>query len=575
MKLLSGLVILIALVTAVFTVSVLSKEQYEGNVFLDKYNENNIKLDYEKTILKKIIDKQEKKGIEISDELKENAYKGIKEKLQEQERVDIIVWVKEGYSPQDIISNLEEFDVKYVYNSLNGFAGTANEKEINLLKEDSKINYIALDEEVVAQLLQSRVLIRANLVNNNLGLTGDGIGVCHLDTGVNYNHPNLAHAYAGGYDFVNNDPDPMDDHGHGTSTAGVIVSNHTFFKGIATGADLVAVKVLNASGIGTISDVTAGINWCVANKNTFNIEVISMSLGTLQTYTPATNPAFYDQALQTASNNNIASVAGAGNNGVTNGLIYPAISPYVTSTGASYDNNLGGQTWTFGSFTCTDTITYADKVTCFSNRASFLDLMAPGAIIGTTSLSALGLSSFGGTSFAAPHVSGTIALMAQRNKNLLPSQTENILKSTGVQIYDNATGLSFPRVDALNSVSGMPYLSKNGSLAPNSIISLNVNAPGENGNTYFVALALTTSPGIPLPDGREIPLTIDPLLLLSIQNPNSVFLSYSVGIINNNIGQATMTIPNIPGIQNVEAYAAFITINQAGQIVSVSNSVRL
>ena len=573
-KIYAALLFLIFLVFAVFMVSAFSKEQSKGSVFFEGNNQKNVKADYEKSLLKRIIDNQEPKKLEISQEIKENAYLRIKEKLKDKDDVDILVWVNDGYSPEEIISNFGDFKVKYVYDILNGFSGTSKKEDIELLRNDKRVNYIAPDEKVAANLLQSRAVINATTVQNNLNLSGSSVGFCHLDTGVNYNHVNIAHAYVGGYDIINNDPDPMDDNGHGTSTAGVVVSNHSLFKGIAPNANLVSVKVLDAAGFGTTSGVAAGINWCLANKNLYNISVISMSLGTLQTYTPATNPGFYDSALQTVYNNNIVSVASVGNSGVTNGLTYPGISPYVVSVGATYDVNLGTLMWTFGTFNCTDNNIYANMVTCFSNRASFLDLMAPGALISTTSLSG-GLASNVGTSFAAPHVTGTIALMAQRNRNLLPSQFENILKSTGLQVYDNTTGLNFSRVNAWNAVLSMPYLSKTGSLAPNSIINFNINAPGESGNSYILGLAFTTSPGVVLPDGREVPLTLDQLLLLSIQSPQSVFLSNNFGVINNGFGQANLTIPNIPGIQNVEAYAAFVTINPSGQIVSVSNAVRL
>ncbi len=157
------------------------------------------------------------------------------------------------------------------------------------------------------------------------------------------------------------------------------------------------------------------------------------------------------------------------------------------------------------------------------------------------------------------------------------SQIKNLLKSTGNLIYDNATGLTFSRVNALEVVKAVPFLNKTGSIGSNANITLYLNSTLEPGFTTILALSLGRSPGIPLPDGRVIPLNIDDLLLLSIQSPSTVFLTNNFGFLNAN-GQttATMNLPNILGIQNLEVYAGFITINStSGTLSSVSNAVRL
>ena len=202
--------------------------------------------------------------------------------------------------------------------------------------------------------------------------------------------------------------------------------------------------------------------------------------------------------------------------------------------------------------------------------------MAPGGLITTTQIQG-GFGGTWGTSVAAPHVSGTIALMLQRNSQLLPSQIKNILVSTGNTVYDNSTGLTYKRVNAWNAVNAVPYLNKTGNLTSNSVISLNINDKLNPGVIYLLALAFTSTYGLPLPDGRIIPLDYDDLLILSIQDPASVFLAGSVGALNSNgQSQATMTIPNIPGIETIEAHAAFITVNgTSGEIISVSNQQRL
>ena len=279
---------------------------------------------------------------EITKEQKEYNLKEIQDTLQKSDEANILVWLKENQNPEEFLSTLENFEVKYIYHSSNGFAGTADKKTIEQLSQNSKVSYLVLDKEVQGLLQQSRPLIQANTVEINYNITGNGVGVCVLDTGMNYTHPSLSNAYAGGYDLINNDPNPMDDNGHGTLVSGVITSRSTTWRGIAPNSKIIAVKVLNQLGLGPLSTIAAGVDWCVTNKNTYNISLISMSLGTVGgIYNPSTNPASYEPSLANAYNNNIAIVASSGNDGSTSGISYPAISPYVISVGATYDTNIG------------------------------------------------------------------------------------------------------------------------------------------------------------------------------------------------------------------------------------------
>ena len=558
---------LLIAVTLVVFVSAISPEQLLKDISKQSKNgQANINLN-------QIMNSANPQENSIPQESKQIAYEEIAQKLKESEQVSIIVWLKKEASVKDVLKDFKNLNIKYSYEELNGFATSVNGEELLALKNDERIDYPALDKIVETHLLQSRAIVQANTVESNYSLRGNGVGVCHLDTGINYNHPYLVQAYAGGYDFVNNDPDPMDDHGHGTATAGVIASNHTFVRGMAPKVNLLAVKVLNASGFGTESNVVAGINWCLTNKNQYNISVISMSLGTASTYTPATSPASYDPALQAVYNANIVPVASSGNNGNLAQISYPAVSPYVISVGATYDANTGSQTWTFNGFSCTES-PVLNTMTCFGNRASFLDLVAPGAIISTLNWPS-NFNSYVGTSFSAPHVSGTIALMKQRNPQMTVSQIENILKSTSAPVYDSATGITFKRINAWNAVNSVPYLNQTGTLIPGGVIALNINDAQNPGATYVAALSLGNYPGIPLPNGLTIPLNIDDILLFSLQ-PNPI-ITNNIGVLDNN-GRATSTIylPYVPGIQNLNIYSAFVTINNtSGEVLSISNSNKL
>ncbi|MGB3480212.1 MAG: S8 family serine peptidase, partial [bacterium] len=127
--------------------------------------------------------------------------------------------------------------------------------------------------------------VRADSVWIRLGHTGEGIIIGHIDTGVNYNHTDLAdHMWDGGaiyphhgWDFVNDDNDPMDDNGHGTHTAGTAAGDGTSGTqtGVAPDAQIMALKVLDASGSGYLGDLALSVQFCIFH----GVDVISMSLG--------------------------------------------------------------------------------------------------------------------------------------------------------------------------------------------------------------------------------------------------------------------------------------------------------
>ena len=136
-------------------------------------------------------------------------------------------------------------------------------------------------------------------------------------------------------------------------------------------------------------------------------------------------------------------MAAAGNDAYTNALGNPACTPGVISVGAVYDANLGGLTW--GTNLCTDATTAADQVTCFSDSASFLTMLAPGALI-----TAAGFT-MGGTSQASPHVAGAVAVLRSTFPAETLNQTQARLVNSGTQITDARNGLVKPRLNLLEA----------------------------------------------------------------------------------------------------------------------------
>ncbi|MCP4763792.1 MAG: S8 family serine peptidase [archaeon] len=258
-------------------------------------------------------------------------------------------------------------------------------------------------------------------------LTGQGVRVAILGSGIHYNHPDLNDNYRGGYDFINNDNYPNDEHGHGTKCAGVIAAedNGVGSIGVAPNVELFAIKVFDSNYDGTTAQIVSGINWAITN----NMDVISMS------FSNPNNPP-YASALLAAYNAGIVLVASTSNKN-ENTVRYPARLSYVIAVGA---------------------ISSAQVRASFSNYGSNLDVVAPGVSIYTTSGSS-GYGSYSGTSYSCPMVAGVIALMLEAYPWLTPTGVRNVLRNTAIDLgssgFDVQTG--YGMVDALAaSNTGLP-----------------------------------------------------------------------------------------------------------------------
>ncbi|MBI2836567.1 MAG: S8 family peptidase [Chloroflexi bacterium] len=239
-----------------------------------------------------------------------------------------------------------------------------------------------------------------------VGQNGAGAKVAIIDTGIEYTHPDLAGNYAGGYDWVSDDTDPMDDNGHGTHVAGIVgaVRGNGGVAGVAPGARLYGLKVLNASGSGYWSDVISALDWAVKN----GMQIANMSLGA--------NSA--PRALQTAADKAYASgvllVAAAGNDG-KGSVSYPARYSSVVAVAA------------------TDT---TDQRPWWSNFGSQVELSSPGVGVYSTYRGG-GYASLSGTSMATPHATGVAALVFvsgravnSDGKNGIANEVRKILQDT-------------------------------------------------------------------------------------------------------------------------------------------------
>lgn len=242
-----------------------------------------------------------------------------------------------------------------------------------------------------------------------------------IDTGVDLGHPDLSGKLVAGYDFANNDSDPQDDQGHGSHVAGIAAAatnNGVGVAGVAWGARLMPVKVLDSSGSGYTSAIAQGITWAVDH----GARILNLSLGG-----PNYSSTLAD-AVAYAYTHNVLVIAAAGNEYLEgNPTSYPAAYPNVLAVAATTDQ---------------------DSHASYSNTGFYVDISAPGGDptsssdtnprhwIYSTYWRGSGLSYAGsaGTSMAAPHVAGLAALIWSLHPDWTNDQVQQAITATAVDL---------------------------------------------------------------------------------------------------------------------------------------------
>jgi subtilisin len=306
---------------------------------------------------------------------------------------------------------------------LKGFSiKVPNERVLEAIQRNPNVAYIEQDMRVqaFAQLLPRGV----NRVDGDLSSTvsGNGAGsvntdIAIIDTGIQLSHPDL-NVYRQ-ITFVSGTSSANDDNGHGTHVAGIAAAkdNSIGVAGVAPGAKLWAVKVLDSSGSGSISNIIKGIEY--VTRNYLYIDIVNMSLGCECT----------SSSLNTAITNSVKAgityVVAAGNNGKNAASFSPANHPSVIAVSAIADSDgkCGGKgiPTSYGA---------DDRFASFSNYGSVVDMAAPGVSIYSTYKGGT-YATLSGTSMAAPHVAGAAALYDATHPGASPSAIANSLKSTG------------------------------------------------------------------------------------------------------------------------------------------------
>lgn len=257
--------------------------------------------------------------------------------------------------------------------------------------------------------------------DTTLGSTNVVVAV--VDTGLEKTHEDIGN-YEQGKDFVEDDDEPQDEHGHGTHVAGTVGALTDNGVGVAGTAQttILPVRVLDESGSGSLSDAADGVVWATDN----GADVISLSLAcSINLLCELSQPM--EEALDYAAANGVLSVCAAGNNGpLLDSVSYPASDPDCMAVSAVNEDG---------------------NIAFFSSRGPEVEIAAPGSSILSTCIGD-DYCEKSGTSMAAPHVSGTAALAAAQH-GIGGEQLRQHLRDTAVDtsLSSNEEGAGIANAD--------------------------------------------------------------------------------------------------------------------------------
>ncbi len=383
-------------------------------------------------------------------------------------------------------SSLEDEVFLYEFQEVfNGFALNISAQESAEIAKLPEVENVYPNLEVYATLDDSIPLINADYVwqldaqgsqcsSSELPcLTGEGIKIAIIDTGVDYNHSDLGGCFGagckvlGGYDFVNNDNNPIDDNGHGTYVASIAAGNGAL-NGVAPDANILAYKVLNDNGVGFEIYIVAGIEQALTD----GADIISMSLGApCLNYDSSCGPDdFLSQSVDNAVDAGVVVSVSAGNCGPSGSasqcpkrgnetIMSPGTARKAITIGATNKNDV------LAGFSSRGPVNISGEIIMKP------DVVAPGVNIcaarqigafpevTTTCLSDNAHVVLSGTSASAPHVSGQAALLLQKNPQLTPDEVKQIIKNTTIPLPYSENEVGTGRINALASITNtQPFI---------------------------------------------------------------------------------------------------------------------
>jgi len=365
---------------------------------------------------------------------------------------DVIVMLTAPEKAVTFQKSVGPFEVSHEFSIFHGFAGKMTKPQIMALSNSQSVFHIQEDAQVKAFINDVKADFGINYASVNWrikALTGAGVDICVIDTGVDTSHQQTdqhvvafcntvfpasgCNVASDGGAITSGEPAPFDDQGHGTSVVSAAAGDgnpNAANAGVAPQAGVAVAKVLDSSGSGSASAVIKGLEWCAGLPG---VDVLNMSLGEIE-HTSETdaltfasncvaNPAWSIGTMTCAHPSRPAKVvvAAAGNTGPAQKQIFsPGETKNAITVAATYNQAEGG-----------------NALAAFSSRGPTWDgqikpdIAAPGVNVNTATAGTVnGYSNRSGTSFSAPIVTGVVALMREANPSLTPSGIKSIIMGT-------------------------------------------------------------------------------------------------------------------------------------------------
>jgi hypothetical protein len=348
-------------------------------------------------------------------------------------------------------AGLHACEPERVFLHASGFTATVSRAGLAALAEHPEVVRVDTGLDGGAALATSVPQIGADIVRA-IGVTGRGVTVAVLDTGIDVNHPDLAGRIVdeecfctgccpGGHRASGPGSATGTQAVHGTHVTGIIASqgnNQITDVGVAPGAEILAIRVLNNQARGDLVDWLAALDWLADNRP--DVRIVNMSLASRDVFPPGCEQlhainSLFRQVIDTLRGQRTLVFAAAGNDGDPTRMSSPACVGTAVAVGA---------------------VDPSDHLVAFSNSSPTLALLAPGFAIRSTAPNR-GAALLSGTSMATPHATGTAALLWEANPVLDADQVEGYLRTTGVLLTDSRNGQDFPRVDAFAAFAALQF----------------------------------------------------------------------------------------------------------------------
>jgi len=350
-----------------------------------------------------------------------------------------------------------DFPVSFQFPSASAFAARLTRGQAQALARSGLVAHIEPDLPMTATLDTAAYWTGVQRARQDLGLSGAGVNIAVLDSGINPNHPDLAGKVVHWRDFITGSSTPHDGCSvrHGTHVASIAAgtgaASQGRYAGVAPGAGLVVLKVLTETTVNgqsfcstTTSIVNAAIQWAIDNRAAYNIRVMNLSLGTAGGVCNVDNTHSTARLVNEAVAAGIVVVVAAGNSGPGPCTVAsPGVAVRAITVGAMADPTHGAAL----RYGCGAAPPGGFYLACFSSRGPTLDnlvkpdVLAPGVYIAaayggfddpSSQWYPAAYVSYSGTSMATPFVAGVVALMLQANPGLSPDQVKALVTGTAL-----------------------------------------------------------------------------------------------------------------------------------------------